>query len=324
MAEDKQATGTVATTDTPAVVDALKTETAKTTIAADDIGETETAPEGGADGEKEPAKGPWAENWRELMGGKDGVKQLARYADPTGVWKKVKNLEKALSERAAGPVKPGKDASPEDISAYREQIGLPKSVETYAEKIKFGDGVVIGETDKPIIDQFTKMAFERHHSPEAVADFVAKYYELQRQTADQQTETDDRFAQESRDTLRDEWGPQDYKRNVNASGSLFREMPKEVADAILTARTSDGRLIGNMPDFIKWAAQTALELNPAASVFPSGGAQPGKGPQDRLNEIRELRKTKPNEYNAKAKAFEAEEIELNDVLIRMQKRGKAA
>lgn len=322
MADDKQATGTVVTTDTPVVVDAT-TQIKKPVATVADAGEGEVTE---VDAEVTADKGAatWPENWRELLGGKDGAKQLARYADPAGVWKKVKNLEKAMSERAAGPTKPGDKATPEEIAAYRQTIGLPDTPEAYVEKIKFGDGVVIGEADKPIIDQFTKMAFEGHDPPETVARYVNKYYELQRQAADQQTEADDRFAQETRDTLRDEWGAPDYKRNVNASASLFREMPKEVADSILSARTADGRLIGNIPGFIKWAAQTALELNPAASVFPSGGAQPGKGPQDRLNEIRELRKTNPNAYQAKEKAYEAEEIELNDVLLRMQKRGKAA
>jgi hypothetical protein len=44
----------------------------------------------------------------------------------------------------------------------------------------------------------------------------------------------------------------------------------------------------------------------------------------RLEEILAMRRNEPDKYNASAKKLEAEEIELIDAQLKMQKRGRAA
>lgn len=296
-----------------AAVDAKPVASKPSSLLADGPDEEDDAP---------PKTTTWAENWRELMAGKD-AKELSRYADPAGVWKKVKNLEKKLNEKVAGPVKPGDDATPEDKAAYYKALGVPEKPEAYFDQIKLPNNAVLGEADKPLVESFAKAMHPHGMTPDAMSGAVAWLKDHERQVAENQVVADESFRVTARDALRDEWG-NDFKRNHQAATATFKDMPAEISNAILMARTADGRLVGNIPELVKWAAQVEFERNPSSSVVPSRGTDPGKSVDDRINEIRTLRKNKPDEYRANQKAFDAEEIELIDAQLRQKNRGQKA
>jgi hypothetical protein len=101
------------------------------------------------------------------------------------------------------------------------------------------------------------------------------------------------------DELRLEWGAE-YRANINSVTSMFGEM----TDSIFAARTPDGRLLGNDPAFLKWAADTALTLNPAVSVVGPGG-----GVETIDTEIGEIEKLMGNKNSAYWKGPQADAMQ---------------
>ena len=295
-------------------------------VAAAPAGKTETIASGA--GDEAPAKeGPatWPDDWRAKLAGEDAkqLKQLEQYTDPTALWKKTKSLEKKLNEKASVALNPPKDASPEELAAWRRERGIPEAPEKYLEAIKLPKGEVLGDLDKPIVEGFAAAMHGANATPAQVAAAYDWYRSFQQAQSDLQAEADDAFRLQARDVLRDEWG-NDFKGNLNASASLFRDMPEDVRDRLLTGRTSDGRIIGDDPAIVKWLASLALEVNPAYKVVPSAASYTGKSMEEELDHFRKLMAKQDSEYwvgpNAKKNQSRfAELIEARD-----RKRGRAA
>lgn len=213
-------------------------------------------------------------DWREKVAGGDAGKlnTLKRYASPVDAlnWVLEQQLKISRGELKAVKQGPGKDATPEQREAWRKEQGLPLEAGQYVKDLKLGDGVVPGEADKPLLDAVAGMAHERGYAQEAVNDFVGLYYSLQDKLAGERAEADADQASEATQALMQTWGA-DFKPNMNALASFWGEHPPEVRDAILGARTADGRIIGQLPEVAQLFAKVARELNPAATLLPNGG-----------------------------------------------------
>lgn len=287
---------------------------------------TETIASGA--GDDAPVKeGPstWPDDWRAKLAGEDTkqLKQLEQYTDPTALWKKTKSLEKKLNEKASAAYSPPKDATPEEVSAWRKERGIPDKPESYLEAIKLPKGEVLGDLDKPIVEGFAAAMHNHNATPGQVAAAYDWYRSFQQAQSDLEAETDAQFKQQARDTLRDEWGA-DFKANLNASASLFRDMPGDVRDRLLAGRTSDGRLVGDDPAIVKWMASLALEVNPAYKVVPSTASDTGKTMEDEINHLRQLMAKDTSEYwvGPNAKKNQARFAELIDA--REKRKSRAA
>jgi len=200
------------------------------------------------------------------------------------------------------------------------------------EKLALPDGMVIGEADKPLVADFAKTMFEEGASQDEMNRSVNWYYKMQDQLKAKQDVDDKQSIIDSQGELIGEWGAGDYKVNTNAMGSLLATMPEEFKNSMLTARTGDGKLLGNTAAFIRWAAQTARELNPAASIVPAG-ADSAKTISAELESIETtLRKAQGGDADAHRQYYgsdgkpglEVRMRELIDAQEKMKARGKAA
>jgi hypothetical protein len=257
--------------------------------------------EGGAGAAaKEPPKADWAEDWRTKLAGEKPDKQLERMASPKDVYNSWKALQSKLSSGELKSTLP-KDAKPEDVAKWRTENGIPEKHTDY----KMPDGVVVGDADKPLIDLFLQDMHGKNASPEMVQTAVASYYKIQEQQAAAIAEADVSHKDEMENTLRAEWGAE-YRGNVNAITSMLSTAPGGIKDKILSARMADGRAIMNDPDVLRWFATTSRELNPVATVVPSGGDQMG-AITDELAGIEKLMGNRSSEYwkGPKADAMQA-------------------
>jgi hypothetical protein len=227
-----------------------------------------------------------ADDWRVRLAGGDEkeLKRLSRFASEADVYKAYRELEK---KKSSGELKQalGKDATPEEIAAWRKENGIPESPDKY--DLTFDDGLVIGENDKPLVDRFVESMHGENATPSQVKAALKSYYAI---LADQQqalAESDVAFKDESLESLREEWGG-DYKKNLNAVGGFLAALPDETREAFATARTQDGKLIGNDPAIIKWLAGIAYEINPAATVMPSSVNNPGSAISDEIASIEKV------------------------------------
>jgi hypothetical protein len=279
-----------------------------------------------ADPETPPATPPAAaSDWRARMAGDDAafLKRLARFPDEATFAKSFRSLEQKLS--SGEYIKPlPENATPEEKATWRKEHGLPEKADEYVEKLALPNGLVIGEAEKPVVAELAAVAHESNLDPKAFNGLVAKYYELQDKQRQAQEDADVAFKIESEDALRKDWQGPDFRRNLTAVNNLISTWPEGLAQAVLGGRDPNGRKLGDNPAFIRQMAALALELNPAATLVPAGTTDAGKSVDSRLEEIRSLRRNDPDKYNADAKKYEAEEIELIDAQLKMQKRGRAA
>ncbi|MCK1479321.1 hypothetical protein IVB27_32425 [Bradyrhizobium sp. 197] len=288
--------------------------------AADKGGDDKGSDAGAADkdaGKAEP-------DWRSRMAGGDDafLKRLARFPDEATFAKSFRSLEQKMS---SGEYKKplAENATPEEKATWRKENGLPEKADEYVAKLALPNGMVIGEAEKPVVAELAAVAHESNLDPKAFNGLVAKYYEIQDQARQKQEDADVAFKLESEDALRKDWQGPDFRRNLTAVNNLISTWPEGLASTVLAGRGPDGRKLGDNPAFIRQLAVLATELNPAATLVPAGTTDPGKNVQARLEEIRTLRRNDPNAYEQN-KAMQAEELELIDADLKMQKRGKAA
>lgn len=221
---------------------------------------------GGAQGESKPA---WPDNWRALVAGDDEkvAKQLDRFTDPKAVVTAYRALQQKLSS-GEYTSKLAPDAKPEDVKKWRAENGIPDDASGY----ELPEGLVVGDTDKPLIDAMLTSMHAKNLPKDAVKAIVADYYKQQEALAAQRAEQDADNDTAAKETLIAEWGA-DYKRNANAIKSLLESAPEGIKDKIMGARLADGKAAVHDADFMRWLAQLSREINPVASVVPAGADQ---------------------------------------------------
>ena len=254
----------------------------------------------GAGAGKPAVPADWPADWRAKMS-PDGkhTQTLDRLASPAALFNSYLALRQKQDSGELKPVVAFPTAgTPEDQAAWRKSHDIPEKAEDYA--VKFDDGLVIGEVDKPIIDDFLKTAHGVNAAPEQVNGILHWYYELQEKNLVAQEERDTSFLSASEDALRAEWG-NEYRPNINAIKGLINTLPESVRDLFSNARLGDGNALLNHPDMARWLAHTARTLNPTATVVPNAGANVAGAIDDEIAGIEKLMRTDRKAYNADQK-----------------------
>lgn len=271
-------------------------------------------------------KNPFAPNWRELMAGddKDDLATLGRFQDPKAVWGRAKELTRKMSagELKAVTAFPAKGTA-EEQSQWRKDNGVPEKPEDYAvtKDWKLAGNVVVGEDDKPMVQDFLKFAHGRNWTDQQ-ANGALEWYFGTYLTNNQrlQADADGERRRETLATLAKEWGP-DYKRNMQAMTNLLARAPKGLAERIMGGRLADGTAIGDDPEMIKWLTGIELELNPHVTLTGALGSDKLETIQGRITEIEGVMKTDRARYNKDA-AMQEELRNLYDARDRINARGK--
>lgn len=281
----------------------------------------EGAGKAGGEGQAQ-VQAKWPDTWRDELAGEDAAfrKRLERVASPGDLAKSYRALEQKLSSGEYKRTTPlAKDATDEQRATWRRDQGLPESEKIYMEKIALPNGVVLGEADKPVAEDFAKAAFAKNWSQETYNDAVAWYYEQQGRAAAARADADKQFFQKSEDALRAEWG-NDYRRNIQAINNMATQfMPKGLFEQLAISRNAEGRLLGDDPAFSKWMRDIAFNLFPEATVVPSSSTSGSKGVEERLAEIRKVARENPDAYDHD-KSLQKEQEELLAVQSRMKSR----
>jgi hypothetical protein len=230
------------------------------------------------------------------------LKRLQRFTDPPSVYGSYRELDGRFSE--GGLVKiPGKDAKPEEVAAFNKAMGVPEKPEEYLGALALPGGKVLGDADKPIAESFAKAMHPLGLTPAQMSGAVAwRFEELEREAA-AQFEADQTFRSESEGALKKDWGAA-FDANTRSITSLFASAPGG-ADAakedglmarVLGGRTTDGRVIGDDPDVVRWFAALAREINPAATLVPATGGDSMKSIEAEIADIEKLMRTDRGAY----------------------------
>lgn len=226
---------------------------------------------GVAEPPKVAATATWPDNWRAEMAGDDKayLKVLERYDSPAAVAKAHRELSTKMSAgELKAPAKPlAADATPEQKLAWRKENGLPEAAEGFVGALKLPGGLVPGENDKPLLNEFAKAAFDAGVDQKTF-DFAANWYFQQQHALNAARERNDgTFKNQSLVELSQEWG-KDFEGNNNAVSSVIAMLPEAIRDNLLTARLPNGNLVGNDPNFNRAMLMFAKELNPASTILP--------------------------------------------------------
>lgn len=292
-------------------------KTAATTAAAEKSAATETAAEQAA----------WTDKWREAIAGEDeaALKALRRFRDPTGLWNKIVNQEKVIRERTTKAQKPAEGATPEELAAWRAEVGLPAEAKGFIEALKLPDGRVLGDDDKPVAEAFAKAVLSADPSPTGVYNaMVGEYFNQLEEARSAQIEADVESKVECLVALRKEFGSQKELDRAfkHIELAIFDDAPEGLAARLLQgARYADGRLLGNDPEFMSLLAGMARKAVPIDEVMPAGTAQVGA--PSRLAEIRKMRDSGDSKY-WNDPAVQREEMQLIDLELKNKSRGQKA
>lgn len=260
----------------------------------------------------------WPDNWRELYAGADEKKlqRLSRYASPSAAFDAMLAAQSKISAGEMKSTVPFPDkGTPEEQNAWRKEHGVPEAPDKY--DLNFGDGLVIGDEDQPIVKSFLTAAHGAHMPAETAKAALKWYIEERDRMAEAQYQQDVAFKTESEDALRAEWG-QDFTRNRNLIKNLLASAPEGLAERLMQGRLSDGKPIGSDPAALKWLIGLSLELNPTGTVLPAGGGDRGAVVDDEISQIEKFMRENRQAYNKDEK----KQARLRDLYTMRDKLGK--
>lgn len=273
--------------------------------------------------EDAPVPAAWPDDWRDKLAKGDDklLKELNRYTSLENYFKSTRALKQMV--HSGEYIKAlGEDATPEEVAEYRKKIGVPEDVKGYFDALP--EGLKVSEADRPMMEQYYEQALAANMKPAQANAAIGWYYQQMEAVARQQEEADAAFHDEAENELRSEWG-QDYAKNRNMVKNLLAGAPEGLAARLLNSRTPEGRKFADDPDSIRFLAQLAREINPAAAYVSSAGANQGKDVTQRINELTAMSGDRGSEYwkGPNALALQEELGALLEYQAKQQQRGNA-
>ena len=215
-------------------------------------------------------EGYWPNDWRKNIAGEDDklLKRLERYASPKALSDALVSVQNRISAGELRGTLP-KNATEEQVKQWREENGVPESPEKY--ELALPKGLVIGEDDKPIIDDMLKSLHGVNATSAQVSQAVSFYYSAIEKAESDRQAADATAARAAEDALRNEWGPE-FRANMNAIDGLLATAPGDVKEQIKFGRLADGTPIMANADAIRWLNSLSREINPVTTLVPNAGA----------------------------------------------------
>lgn len=245
------------------------------------VGKSEADP-----GAAPPAKvveSDWRDDWRDKIADAKHKKTMDRFASPKDLANAYFSLTQRLSSGELKAVVPfPAKGTAEEQAAWRKDQGLPEAADKY--DLKFDDGLVIGENDKPIVDAFLKAAHEANMPAAGVKTAVSWYFKAQEKRMQEQQASDEALLEQTSDALRAEWGTE-FPRNRNLIRGLLETAPPEVKELLEGARLSNGQPVFSNVHAVKAFAQWARQINPVTTVVPGAGANVASAINDELKQM---------------------------------------
>lgn len=266
----------------------------------------------------EPAPtGDWPEDWRTKYSQDPKVlKQLERYGSPNAALDALFNAQKKIAEKGT---RLKENATPEELAAWRTENGLPDTPEGY-DLGTLPNGVVIGEADKPLVDDFLAVAHARNMNPDQVRQAVGWFFDRSTKAAAELAKQDAAAHDANIASLVQEFGA-DYGRNLAIAHDVLVNSPVgDIKDEVLTGRLANGTLFGDDPRVIRWLVGIGRELNPVTTVVPGAGMNTLQAIASELITIKSLMGDSASKYwkGPEAAALQARYRELIDA----QSKGK--
>lgn len=205
--------------------------------------------------------GSFVEGWHKNLGD-----AYAPYAETAVNFKSVGDLVKSVVRlRGSGPKYPGDQATPEDISRFREAAQVPADAKGYG--LTPPENLPEGVTwDQATADHLAEIAHKHHIPAPALKALAAAQAEVEAGRAKVAAENQAKALQEAQNTLVNEWRG-DYDANLSmvrhTTGRLAEAAGIDPADASLAA-------MSNNPAFAKLIMQVVKNTGEGGVRTPAG------------------------------------------------------
>lgn len=167
-------------------------------------GTTTTSSAQGSLGASSGAQGSWRDTLPEEL---KNDPTLNKYSDVPNLAKAYIELQKKMGQK--GVIKPGKDASPDEIKAFRESLGIP------TDPTKYDLGAFEGvQVPKETIDWAQKVGAEQGVEPAAMKAIIADYFKLVNDNQALAAVAAKEQMKKGLEDLKTEWG-EAYDRNIS-------------------------------------------------------------------------------------------------------------
>ena len=243
-------------------------------------------------------------NWRGMIKD-DGLQRHAeRFTDLDSLVQANLDARKKLSKAVQ---KPEGDASDEEMSDYRDSIGVPKDVDGY--DFPLPEGVERTEEMMDAEDHWANI-FLDHNIPKETADtLVGEFRGEVQKIMEQQVEADRVVTEEAQAQLKRDWGDE-YEKNLifatRASEKLFGD---EFEDARFMEDKS-GRFILDNPMMVRMFARLGREMG-EGSIGAIATSEEKEGLMEKANDYRDKRmEAHAKGNNAEARKWDEREREM--------------
>lgn len=237
----------------------------------------------------------YPEDWREKYAADNEkiLNQLKRYDSPKAALDALFAAQKKISETRPTFQLP-ENPTPEDIAKYREENSIPAKPEDY--DVTLADGYVIGDMDKPMIEEYKKIAHERNFRPDEVKKSVQAYFEIQAK----EQEGANKFYQEQKAAadaeLQKEWGKDTNSFKNRIANFLDNNFGRESAKLLDSAILPDGTTIATNPKLVKQFLALANSVNSAITITPNNNE--GQSIDKEIQELTQMIRTDRDGYFA--------------------------
>lgn len=188
----------------------------------------------------------------------------ARFATPRDAVKTAFELRQKLSVGAPG-FGDGVPAAPDDY-----EFAMP-------------DGTEASESDRAFHDRMARLFHEAGVTGRQAESLNRGWNEMLEAARTAQAAADTRSAEEAETALRRAWGP-DYDRNQALAERAVARFHDGDPHEILNVALADGRLLGSLPAFVRYAAAVGAQL--AEDTLHSGApSSAAASTQERIDEI---------------------------------------
>jgi len=266
-----------ADTSPPPVTTAAPAAPAQKTLALGDDRGDEPAPK---------ITSKWPDNWREEFadGDEEELKRLKRYNTPAAVNKARRQLEKKLSSGNLKPVRPDTDDQ-KVLAEWRKSVGVPDTPEGYMEHVLDVD---LSDLDAGLTSKMLKVMHEEGIPSREVSRVVKEFVSQQTQATIERMQADADFKSTAEDELRADLGPK-YREGMNVMATLVHEFGNDkVKQKLFGGRTSEGYLLGDDPDILKFLINVATAYYPDNQIVSTPSAE-GSNVVDTIEkELRDL------------------------------------
>jgi hypothetical protein len=160
-------------------------------------------------------------------------------------------------------------------------------------------------------------------SPDQLNAMVGKYYEFLDTQAAQQYELDTEAAAQANAELRQEWGANFGVEVKHLKTFMAKTFGEQMGNDIGMARLPDGRVLGNIPQYVKMMAEIARTMSPFGTLVPAGSADAVKAGEARIAEIEKKMRDDPDGY-WKDPSLQGELMQLYEARLRHNNQSEAA